>query len=167
MRAYKHKTRCGRRLAKGFSLIELIIVIVLLGIIAGVGSQLMAAGFRSYFLGRDLTAADWQGRLALERMTREIREIPSSVDLTTMAANQIGFNDMSGNAVSYSLGASLLRNIQPLADNVTALNFTYLDGNGAATAVAADVRFISIGVDISRGGASMTLRTMVHARSLP
>ena len=80
---------------------------------------------------------------------------------------QISFNDINANAITYTLaGTSLQRNGTVLADDVTSLTFTYLDAALATTAVAADVRHIAIGLNVSRGGGSMALRTTVTNRNL-
>src|SRR5512140_4023468 len=59
----------------GFSLVELIVVIVVLGIVASMGAVVVRDGMFGYLRGREITSADWQGRLALERIARELRDI--------------------------------------------------------------------------------------------
>ena len=70
-----------RRATQGFTLVELVIGIVLLGVIAALGSVMLREGFNAYFAGRDLTDADWQARVALGRMTRELREAQDREDI--------------------------------------------------------------------------------------
>ena len=89
---------------RGFSLIELVLVIVLLGIIATVGAQLMGSGFQLYFTGRDSLSVDAQARLALERLTRELRAVRVSSGLTLAPANEANFIGGDGTAVRYCLG---------------------------------------------------------------
>ena len=68
----------------GFSLIELIVVIVVLGIVASMGAIVVRDGMLGYLRGREITSADWQGRLALERITRELRDVaPPAVSPTS------------------------------------------------------------------------------------
>ena len=40
--------------ARGFTLLELVITLVIAGVLATIGATLMSGGFRSYFLGREL-----------------------------------------------------------------------------------------------------------------
>jgi hypothetical protein len=52
-----------------------------------------------------------------------------------------------------------------LADNVTALNFTYWDNTGAATAVVASAYYITVNVTVTEGGYSGQFRTNVRPRN--
>lgn len=60
---------------KGFSLVELVIVIVLLGILAAVGSTMLSDSFTTTRLVNDSNASEGEARYVLERLTREIREV--------------------------------------------------------------------------------------------
>lgn len=161
-----HRDRIQRQ-ARGFTLVELVIVILLLSVISAVGSRLLSAGFNGYLLARDLTDADWQGRIALERMTRELRDIPQG-NLNAVAANQVSFTDWDNvTLVTYSLaGNTLMRNARPLADGIAALNFTYLDSAFQVTAVPANVRYISVTVNVTQGGTNLSYRSAVYTRNL-
>src|SRR5689334_11495059 len=102
---------------KGFSLLELIIVMVILSIIAGIGSRIVQAGFNSYYTNQNVTTANVQARLALERMTRDIHAIKDSSSITTASASQLTFTDVNGNVITYQLtGTQLMRNTQVLSD---------------------------------------------------
>ena len=59
---------------KGFTLVEIIVVIVILGIIGGITFQFVAHGVDAFKMARDRKELYDQGRLALERMAREIRD---------------------------------------------------------------------------------------------
>ena len=156
------------RAAQGFTLVELVIVIVLLGVIAALGSVMLREGFNAYFAGRDLTDADWQARVALGRMTRELREVPSAADLVSIApTTQITFRDFGGTQIQYALnGTTLERNAVPLADGITALGFSYLDDTQTATAAPAAVRYITVQFTVVQGGTNMSFRATVNPRNL-
>jgi hypothetical protein len=140
-----------------------------LGIVSAVAAPMLAAGFNAHFLGRTLADADWQGRLALERMSRELRSARSATaaDLTLSPAAQISFKNTAGQTIAYTLNSSRLqRNSQPLADNVTALNFSYLQRDGkTAAAIVTDVYYIHVDMTLDRGGTAYSLRTTVHPRN--
>ncbi len=152
---------------RGFTLVELVVSIVLVGILGAIGAEMLGAGLTGFFTGRDVTDADWQGRVAMERMTRELRTIRSRADLAGLTPNAIGFTDSGGAAIGYALaGTSLTRNGQVLADGVSSLAFGYYDGNmGPAT--AATVFYISVEAGIVQRGANLTFRATVHPRSFP
>ena len=112
----------------GFTLVELIVVTVVLGIVASMGAMVVRDGMLGYLRGREITSADWQGRLALERITRELRNVAApgsaSIDAASCGSSGFSFVDITANQISYTLASSTLsRNGQPLADNVTGLRF--------------------------------------------
>lgn len=169
--------------ARGFTMVEMIIVIVIMGAIFAVGSLLFGRAFESYALTRQTTDVDWQGRVALERMVRELREIRSATatDLSVSATstNPIYFYDADGNPVCFVLSSGRLRrgvdapgaggcatSLQPLADNVTAngLNFYYYKNDGTATSTPSEVYFVTVTLAITEGDISETYRATVQPR---
>ena len=151
---------------RGFSLIEVILVIVILGIIVGVGAQFMGTSFQLYFSSRDNLNVDAQARAALERMTRELRAIRPATSLTMTPATQITFTDEAGTVVQYILsGGNLLRNTQVLAGGVTGLGFEYLNSTGAVTATPAQVFYISVQFTVTQGGKSSIYRATISPRN--
>ena len=59
----------------GFTLVELVIAIVLLGILAAVGSSMLSDSFTTTRWVNDSHASKAQARYVMERIAREIREI--------------------------------------------------------------------------------------------
>ena len=156
--------------SRGFSLVEMVLVIVITGIIGSIGALIMQRGFASYFTGKDIANADWQGRLALERMARELREIRSATagDISTMTATQITFNDSAGNNISYTIaGTQLTRNGVVLADSINNLTVSYLQNDGRNTAgVATAVYYITISAVVAQDATTTTTyRTTVNPRN--
>ncbi len=152
----------------GFSLVELILVIVILSIIAAVGSRMLSGGFNAYFTGRDIIDAEWQGRYAMQRISRELRDVRSATagDLNITSATQITFTDNAANVITYALnGNTLERNGEPLADGVTNLAFNYVQTDGITTATAAtDVSYITVGIIVSLNGSNYSRRNTLHPR---
>lgn len=71
----------GKR-ESGFTLIEAIITIVLLGVVAGVLAPLISNSFSAYSDTRQRVNLMAKGRLAIDRLAREIRQAaPNSLDL--------------------------------------------------------------------------------------
>jgi MSHA biogenesis protein MshO len=74
--------RSGSRILCGFTLIELILVIVVLGILATATTSFIGLGSRMYAEASDRDRLLSQSRFALERLTRELRNaLPNSVRL--------------------------------------------------------------------------------------
>lgn len=163
------------RRGRGFTLIEFVVVIIIIGIIGGLGALIMKNGFRSYFAERDITSADAQAQAALARMTRELRVIrtATSNDLT-LGASAITFYTLNGTEIQYTYNSSaqtLTRaenggTPQVLADHVAAATFSFWQSDAQTTATtAATVYYITVQCTITRGVSSLTYRTTVHPRN--
>lgn len=166
----------------GFTLVEFIVVIILAGIIFGFGSALIGKLFSSYALKQDATDADWQAKVALERMARELRmaRTATAADLDIASLTQVRFVDTDGNGVCfYRVAANnrLMRSAdgpatacgttspQVLADNITAFGFSYWDNTGAATAAVANVYYITVSLTVAEGSYNASFRTNVRPRN--
>lgn len=174
--------------SRGFTLIEIIMVIVLLGIVGSVASMIIFQGSKSYSeeeIRKDLMT---QGRLAVERMAREIRLVkctkagsacnPSATDITNWSSTELRFLDINyqGKGFRYDSGASALTlcrsqsacsgNEDILADNVSSLTFTYLKNDGTTSAAAVgEIWIIKAALTLSRGAQSTSFLIEVHPRA--
>jgi len=161
---------------RGFTMIELVMVIVILSVIAAIGSGIIHQGFRSYMTQKDLAHLDSQGRLALERMARELRLVrtATALDLTISPTTEITFTDTAGDTIRFYRDIpsnTLMRTenanpTQPLSNNITSMDFTYYDTNGVATAIVTQMRYISVQITATQGNFTRTLRTTVSPRSI-
>jgi prepilin-type N-terminal cleavage/methylation domain-containing protein len=185
-----------QRMQRGFTLIEMVITVMLVGIVFVFGSMMLGRAFESYDATQKTTDVDWQGRVALERMIREIRNIRSNTDLTLSATSTdpIFFVNGSGNTACFCYesvtktvrrGTSVAPNCgaggaaptatcganatQPLADNVVAngLNIYYYTTTGTAAATAAQVQTIVLSLAVTEGTISETYRAGVQPRNVP
>jgi prepilin-type N-terminal cleavage/methylation domain-containing protein len=156
---------------QGFTLIEMVMVILIMSIIIGMSSSLLTQGLNSFPAGEDIVNANWQGQIAMERLSRDILLIRSPADITTLAADNLAYTDVSNNTVAYSLSGTNLTltqngNSEILADGVQSLTFTYFDRNGASTATATLVRMIRISINVTQNNVIYTLTTMIYPRNL-
>ena len=185
-----------KRTQRGFTIIELVATVVIVGIVFALGSLMLGRAYETYDVEQKTSDLDWQGRVALERMVREIRGIRSGADLTMSATSTapIFFTDTRGNAVCFCYesasltvrrGTSLPPNCgtggvapttscgtgstQPLADKVSAngLNFYYYDATGGVAASAASVQVIALSLAVTEGSISETYRASVQPRGIP
>jgi prepilin-type N-terminal cleavage/methylation domain-containing protein len=152
---------------QGFTLIEVIIVIVLMGILGGAIAPFIYSLSQIVIVEYSLGGVNTQTRVAMERMSRELRVIRSntSTDLTA-GASSISFNTINGDAISFSLSSTnLMRNSQILASNVSDITFTYYDSSGATTATVTDMKFIRVDLTLTENNISANLNTVVYPSS--
>lgn len=150
---------------KGFTLIEMIMVITLLGIVAAIIAIPLLQGARGWFDATTREGITQSGRIGIERMTREIRNTARTATntpcISSAIATSITFSDATGNLVACNsitfnqVGNTIQRTdasgTSNLADNVTSLAFTYYDSNNAQTVVAANVRRVAIEITSTKG----------------
>ena len=130
-----------RRSTPGFTLVDLVISIVVLGVLARMGGVFILAGVKSWQIFQFRADNGMQARQAIDWMTRELRE--TDVDgagapvITTADARTITFDhNMPGGTaetITFSwdgtAGHALLRNASTLAPQVTGLTLAYYNKN--------------------------------------
>lgn len=118
---------------KGFSLIELMVTVVILGLIVLGLVTFFTGGVRSWIAGQSQLEAQRNARQAIDRMVREIREAKDIVDSST--SSEIIFNTPWSTNLKYSwLGNKwdpILEGTNPLISNVQSLTFSYFDNSGS------------------------------------
>jgi prepilin-type N-terminal cleavage/methylation domain-containing protein len=161
---------------KGFTLVEIVAAIVLFGIIGAMVSRVISQSFNSYVIGRNVAETDWQARVAVERMTRELRTIRSPADITINSASDLSFVDADGTTIRYCAGAvggcpgtagDLMRNSQVLATGVSALNISYLTKTAVVTATPAQVYYVVVTFTATQGNISKNYQIAVSPRNFP
>lgn len=182
--------RRGERRTRGFTLIELVIVTIVIGIMAAALSPLMLSSLRAYdaTLG-DVVVLD-KLRYATERLAREIREVNydsvTGFAFTSMGANSMGFTrtfyDAAGTAttatvtvgntgtevtLAYSTPAIAAQVLTDELGSTTNLAFSYLDlaGNVLATPTATTVFAVQIALTLIHNGQSYTQQTRVELKN--
>ncbi|MDO8493732.1 MAG: type II secretion system protein [Deltaproteobacteria bacterium] len=164
--------RCSRVINvtdKGFTLVELVLVIAMLGVLGFVLGPGLGAALRGYDTVWSRRQVLSHGKEAMDRMAREIRLIESSADVVSVgSSSQFQFEYPNGTLIVYDRsGTNLRRNSDVLAQNVSALQFQYYDEAGNTTSTAANVRRVQIQLtlDAAGGHGSLTLRTSVFLRN--
>jgi prepilin-type N-terminal cleavage/methylation domain-containing protein len=155
---------------QGFTLIELVMVIVILAIITGMSSLLLSQGFNAFFTSEDVLDAQWQGQIAIQRMARDIQLIRSPADISTATSSQLSYTDINNNSISYTLSGSNLTltknsSAQVLAEGVNSLTFTYYNNSGSAPASNSAIRYINISIVVTQNNANYSLTTTIYPRN--
>jgi len=108
---------------KGFSLVELMVVVVLIGLIVLGLVAFFTGGARSWMTGQGQLKAQREARQVMDSMIREIRE---GSEVTTDTDIKIIFNTPWVTGITYELiSGTLNRNSIPLINNVSNLDFDY------------------------------------------
>lgn len=118
----------------GFSLIEILLVCVLIGVIAAVIIPPLQQGVQSYTVSETRTDLTSQARQATTRMIRELRNIQKEGDntpnISSANATSITFVDVLDSTITFSLsGSTVQRNSNTLVEQVSSLQFRYFDGS--------------------------------------
>lgn len=91
-----------RNLERGFTLIEIIVVIVILAIVSAISIKFVADSLRIYTMTVNQKTLFDEGKLALERMCRDIRDAQSITSVTAGPPGSITFTRT--HATAYDAG---------------------------------------------------------------
>lgn len=151
---------------KGFTMVELIIVIALVGCIAMTASLLIGQAARTYQKEDNYSMALNQGRLALERMTREIRMINNPSAISTCTATNLVFTDVQGASINYNFaGTTLTDGGNTLADNLSSFSIIYSNSAGTViTTPCSAIWNMTLNLTPAQGGETLPLQITVHPR---
>ena len=94
---------------RGFTLIEIIIVIVILSIVSGITIKFLTDSLRVYTMTVNQKTLFDEGKLALERMCRDIRDARSITSVTassiTFVRNNATAQDIASETIIFQLNA--------------------------------------------------------------
>jgi len=108
---------------EGFSLIEMMVVVVILGLIVLGLVTFFTGGAKSWVAGQSQLEAQRNARQAMDIMVREIRE---ASEVTTKNDIKIVFDTPWVTGITYELLSNTInRNNIPLINNVSNLDFDY------------------------------------------
>jgi len=140
---------------EGFSLIEMMVVVVILGLIVLGLVTFFTGGAKSWVAGQSQLEAQRNARQAMDIMVREIRE---ASEVTTKNDTKIVFDTPWVTGITYELlSNNINRNNIPLINNVSNLDFDYPSLSKV---------HILLEVDVDNDGKSdITLNTDVNLRN--
>jgi len=163
---------------KGFSLIEMMVVVVILGVIVLALVTFFTGGTKSWVAGQSQLKAQREARQAIDRMVREIREgneIKSNSDSysVTVYIPPFPLEGIAEYYVFYALsGTTMQRDGNPLIDNVQISGesiFKYYNNDGTEVnpldSTVSKIH-INLKVDVDKdSNPDITLNTDVNLRN--
>jgi prepilin-type N-terminal cleavage/methylation domain-containing protein len=172
------RTRPQRR-ERGFTLIELVIVIVVVSVAALVFSRMFIEAVRSYEWVDVEKEKLQEARYAQERMTREFRRVRDNVSINAATATTFTFVDRDVATISISWngvkGADLIYTkngtAHVLASGVDSLAFAYWKKDGTAAAPvlspsATDIWRVTTYLRLDKAGHTVETVGAAHVRNL-
>jgi prepilin-type N-terminal cleavage/methylation domain-containing protein len=162
------------KFSKGLTLIEMIMAIAIMGILSGILIFSIKGVMDLWNLWSFRSETTAQGRIAVMRMVREIRQVRNESTIFIADRSRIRFNDTDNQTIDYSLnGTNLTRNSNVLATGVTNLTFTYYNISNAKLVSLPlnqtdreSIFGIGLGVTMVSGDQNKTLATQVYPRNL-
>jgi prepilin-type N-terminal cleavage/methylation domain-containing protein len=174
LRIFRKRGHMLKNSSKGFTLIEIIVVIVILCIVSGITIKFLVDSLRIYTMTVNQKTLFDEGKLALERMCRDIRDARSITSpiaggsgslITFTRTNATGLNqDIANETITFQLNGSTLEKMKtsPAATSAMAGNVSGF----TVTRGAADDE-IKIVITLSLGsGENVTLQTKVYPKNL-
>jgi prepilin-type N-terminal cleavage/methylation domain-containing protein len=158
---------------KGFTLIEIIVVIVILSIVSAITINFLINSLKIYTMTVNQKTLLDEGKLALERMCRDIRDARSisspasggSGSLITFIRNNATVQDVAAENITFRLTGTTLEKVKasPVATSSLASNVsTFTITRGATNDEITIVLTLSLS-----SGENVTLQTKVYPKNLP
>ena len=166
-----------RNCSAGFTLIEMILVTLVIGILAGILVPLLQQGVQGYTAIEtrgDLTS---EARDATDRMVREMRNIQKKANnapnISSADGTSITFVDAWTNTITFALaGSKVQRNTDILVDQVSGLQFRYFNESNTelipplSGADLDNVRRILLVLTLAEGGETLSVTGQAFVRDL-
>lgn len=144
--------------ATGFTIIEMVLSIGIIGLLAMLVGPMLITGGKGFEMVSKRKAVLNEARFAMDRVCAEATLIPTTGDIVTFTPTNLVFNTPAENNIAYTLsGGNLTRSGITIAGGISNLAFTYLDANGAPTAIQANIKRIGIEFAVSAGAGFGTL----------
>ncbi len=159
---------------KGFTMVEMIMVIVILGIVGGIGVTLILSASDALSFLTVRSDMDQSADVAMSRILGEIRRIRDNESINNATVSEFRFFDSDDTDIAYSLSSTdLMRNSDILASNLSGLTFTYYDENGDelipptfGIGTGTDIVRIKILLSFQMGDSAFSCQSQVRPRNL-
>jgi prepilin-type N-terminal cleavage/methylation domain-containing protein len=164
-----HKTIRSNRKQCGYSILELILVIVLIGIIAGILARMFLWGMDIFNFVSDRKDVVQTSRIGMKILSKDLRSLQSTDDIVSASSSELEFYNPDDEEIvfSYSSG-TVSRNSNSMIEDLSSFLFTYyeVDGDTIATPVedVSDIWKIKYTLNATVGGNPVHMESSVIPR---
>ncbi len=162
---------------KGFTLIELVIVIIVLGVLALVAMNPLIGFYNLWSFSNYKMEILWGATTLIQDAAKNVRMAKDRDSVYAASATQFEFDieDSSGSTVrvNYQLvGDKLHRNGSVFMDSISSLSFAYYDRDDNVIALPlispqeTDIRSVEIDLTLTSGGETVSLKSKIQCRNL-
>ena len=153
--------------SKGFTLIEIIIVIVILSIVSAITIKFLFDGLRIYTMTVNQKTLYDEGKLSLERMCRDIRDANTITGVTASSVTFVRTNATAQDAASETITFRWNGGVNPLEKVKGGIGYAMASNVNAFTVTNATNEIqlqLTLGL---ASGENVTLQTRVYPKNLP
>ncbi len=163
------------RTSKGFTLMELVVSIAVLGILSIVSYGVITLNANTFKTVQDNTVKRWNARQVSQMLEKDIQMIDP--DLLTglpgsnAPTNHLFFTNDDGDLVQYLYNGSQLKRKQGsgswsvILDNVDTNPFRFLDENSNPTHSKADIRYVEVTLSQTIDSKNYTIKKTYYVRN--
>lgn len=149
----------------GYTLLEMIAVATILSIVGLVAALVIVESMKIYARTVPTIQAEYQARLATERMKRDIRGMSDGATVSAIDPAGLEFVDASGQTVTFKhSGGNLYRNDDLLAQDLSSFALRYWTDEGLPATTPAELHLVEIQLVARVGKSEFHAETVVFPR---
>lgn len=170
-----------RRAQRGFTLLEMVVVITVLGTLAAVGAQILSGGVQAFDASQNAMTTLAKAQYTTERLARELRgvtysagsytiSLPSSTQVTFTRSDGASTDtvDLRFSASTLTLAYGTVPGTHVLTDQVTSATFAGYQSDGVTqTSDPALIAYVDLQITWSDGSTQYPRRVRVALREEP
>lgn len=123
---------CLLRQQQGLTLLELILSLSITAALIGVIAPLLVYGVDIFQFVTDRKEAFQTNRFAIQRISKELRRIPSADSILSATLTSLQFTNRNAKRMAIEASSRVLKlNKQPLLSNLKSFKLTYFDSKGS------------------------------------